>query len=217
MAPFDDVKKLEDQISSDAREAFRNHDYVRALPDIEAASIQFPRNWFAHFLTGHCLKELGRYEEAIPILKKAEEIEPRFYYIQQDLGDCEFKLEDYRSAMYTHMRMSTNLPHKSYPLIMCAMCLFKSDMCNDAIDILNTVEEKFEGDERVMIQYVKGLIHEKQGSSSDAVMEFIKCRMETDDKEFQDQISEHIYFVSQAEEDTDDSDEFEEDSDDEEE
>lgn len=51
------------------------------------------------FYVGHCLKEMERYDEAIPILDKAVEADPNDYTNHNLLGFCFYQVKEYEKAI----------------------------------------------------------------------------------------------------------------------
>ncbi len=63
-----------------------------------------PKNKTAYYWIGWCYNDLGKYNEAVPILKKAIEIDANYVSAITELGYSDYALKNYDDALYDFKR-----------------------------------------------------------------------------------------------------------------
>ena len=70
----------------------------RAVSLMEEASLLNPSHFRALYWAGYTLKESEQYDRAINSLKKAAELNPRYWFIHYNLAECQMKMESFKDA-----------------------------------------------------------------------------------------------------------------------
>jgi len=128
-----------------ARTYMDRKEYANALPYAQASHEAEPNN--ARFLTnlGQVLQELGRVDEAIPLLERAVAVAPDRWDSRYDLGLCYMKRERYAEAadlLGSAVAKGGDRPDVHH---LWGIALFRSDRRDSAVTVWRGILERWPG------------------------------------------------------------------------